>query len=114
MSRLFDASSGDLIAHDLRVAESHWSRGKGLMFRGRLAPGEALYIRPCGSIHMMFMFFAIDAVFVDKDLKVTKVARSLRPWIGLAFGGRGAKGVIEMARRAAGAIEAGDQLAIED
>ena len=95
-------------------AESALSRFRGLMFRGRLEPGEALYIRPCGSIHMMFMFFAIDAVFVDEELRVTKVARGVKPWIGISFGGRGSKSVIELARGAADGIRAGDQLAIAD
>ena len=58
------------------------------------------------------MFFPIDAVFYDDDLCVTKVSRHMRPWIGLAFGGRGAKGVVELPAGAAAAVEAGHQLAI--
>lgn len=81
------------------------------MLAARLAPGAGLDIRPCGSIHMMFMRFALDAVFYDKDDRVTKVARNVRPWIGLAFGGKGAKGVLELPAGSVGDVEAGDVLA---
>jgi len=66
------------------------------MLRRRLDEGTGLVIEPCGSIHMMFMRFPIDAVFYDRELRVTKVAHHLRPWVGIAFGGRGARGVIEL------------------
>jgi uncharacterized membrane protein (UPF0127 family) len=59
---------------------------------------------------MMFMRFAIDAIFFDKDQRVTKVARNVRPWVGIAFGGRGAKGVIELRAGAANGISRGDAL----
>ncbi len=80
------------------------------MLRSTPAPGEALDIRGDSSIHMMFMRFPIDAVFYDADLNVTKVARHMRPWTGLAFGGRGTKGVIELASGAAEGVEPGHQL----
>jgi uncharacterized membrane protein (UPF0127 family) len=83
------------------------------MFRKALAPGEGLVIHPCGSIHMMFMRFPIDAVFYDDHGSVTKVARSLRRWTGLAFGGRGAKGVIELPAGAAQGIAPGNRLEFE-
>lgn len=62
---------------------------------------------------MMFMRFAIDAVFFDRDLRVTRVHRKARPWVGLAFGGRGAYGVIELPVGAASGVEPGDQLAFD-
>ena len=33
-----------------------------------LEPDEGMLFRPAGSIHMLFMRFAIDAVFCDRDL----------------------------------------------
>lgn len=102
--------SGNVVADRAARATSHWQRFRGLMLRSGLQPGEALVIEPCGSIHMMFMRFRIDAVFYDKDGRVTKVARGVRPWIGLAFGGRGAKGVIEMRPGDAIGLQPGDEL----
>ena len=70
-------------------------------------------LRPCGSIHMMFMLLPIDAVFFDRDPRVTRVSRHVRPWVGLAFGGRGAKGVVELPVGAANGVKPGHQLALE-
>jgi uncharacterized membrane protein (UPF0127 family) len=97
-----------LVASAVKDAHGIFSRTRGLMFRRSLGPGEGLDIRPCGSIHMMFMFFPIDAVFYDREFRVTKVSRNLRPWIGLAFGGQGARGVVELPVGAAAGVEKGD------
>lgn len=91
-----------------------WTRFRGLMLRSRLEPGEALAIEPCASIHMFFMRFSIDAVFYDRNRKVTKVRRRVRPWIGLAFGGPGARGVVELASGAAAEIVPGDTLVFNE
>jgi uncharacterized membrane protein (UPF0127 family) len=106
--------TGEPLVEDLRRATSAWARFRGLMLAAPLPPGGGLEIRPCGSIHMMFMRFAIDAVFFDEQLRVTKVGHRVRPWIGLAFGGRGAKGVLELPAGAAANAERGDQLLFTD
>lgn len=80
---------------NVRVADSFLTRFSGLMLRGRLARGRGLLIAPCASIHMCFMRFAIDAVFIDRDYRVLKISRGLLPWIGLAWR-PGAWGVIEL------------------
>ena len=63
------------------------------------SPGEGMLFRPAGSIHMLFMRFAIDAIFCDGDLVVIDVARGLRPWRMASR--KGAKVVIEVAEGAA-------------
>ncbi len=110
MLAIYDASVSRALAHSATTATSAWARFRGLMLTGPLPTGGGLDIRPCGSIHMMFMRYPIDAVFYDADYRVTKVARRVRPWIGIAFGGRGAKGVIELPVGAADGVERGDQL----
>jgi uncharacterized membrane protein (UPF0127 family) len=84
------------------------------MFRRRLDHGEALVIDPCSSIHMMWMFMPLDAVFYNRQGVVTKVARGVRPWIGFATGGKGARSVIEMRAGDAAGVEPGHQLALEE
>ena len=111
MATVTNERTGRTIAENLAEADTFATRVRGLMFRSELGPGEGLRIEPCGSIHMMFMRFAIDAVFYDRDGRVTKVGRNVRPWIGVAFGGRGARGVIELANGAADDVEPGDTLA---
>jgi len=55
-------------------------RMKGLLGRRSLAEGEGIWLKPCNSIHMFFMGFAIDAVFLDGENRVVKVYPSLQPW----------------------------------
>ncbi len=110
MAVLRDLTTGETIADELDYARGVVSRTRGLMMRGKLKAGAGLAIHPCSSIHMMFMRFPIDAVFYDKEFRVTKVARGVREWTGLAFGGKSAKGVVELPVGAAASVEAGHQL----
>lgn len=79
----------------IELAASFWARFKGLMLRSRLPRERGLLIAPCSSIHMCFMRFSIDAVFIDKNYRVLKIKRRLYPWLGLAVC-CGAWGVIEL------------------
>jgi uncharacterized membrane protein (UPF0127 family) len=74
---------GSVVAQPLEVAKTFFARGLGLMFRSRLPENGGLLIYHCNGIHMMFMRFPIDAVFVDKRGVVVKLYRKLPPWIGL-------------------------------
>jgi uncharacterized membrane protein (UPF0127 family) len=67
---------------------------KGLLGRKSLPAGEGVLLRPAGSIHTMFMRFAIDAVFLDRDLRVVDVIPNLRPW--RVAGRRGVRAVLEL------------------
>ena len=69
------------------VADGFCSRLRGLMLRSPafLPMGTGLLITPCNSIHMMFMRFAIDVVYLDKDYQVVKVVEKLPPWLGLSL-----------------------------
>ena len=50
------------------------------MGRQDIAPGHGLWIEPCNSIHMFFMRFAIDVLFLDREGKVKRVLLTLKPW----------------------------------
>ncbi len=65
---------------DARRATSLWARSKGLLGRKSLEQGEGLLIDPCSGIHMFFMAFPIDAVFVDKQGTVVHLVLGIRPW----------------------------------
>ena len=88
------------------------ARLKGLLGRRSLASNEGIYLRPASSVHTFFMRFPIDAVFVDGEGRVLKVASGLRPW--RAAGCRGARAVLELSsgeseRRG---VRPGDQLVL--
>jgi hypothetical protein len=62
-----------------RLADTFWARFRGLIGSDPPPPGEGLLIRPCNSIHMFFMKFHIDAVFLDRDYNVVRLVRDLAP-----------------------------------
>lgn len=55
-------------------------RLKGLMFRIKPIQQEGILLHPCNSIHMFFMFFSIDVVFLDKDNKIIALKEYVKPW----------------------------------
>ncbi len=74
---------GTVVAQPLEVASNFIARGLGLMGRQRLPENGGLLIHDCNGIHMMFMRFPIDAVFVDKANVVLKTYERLLPWVGI-------------------------------
>jgi uncharacterized membrane protein (UPF0127 family) len=83
------------------TAGSLWGKFKGLMGRRDLPPGDGLWLPASNGIHMMFMRFPIDAVFVTKAdpagvRRVRSVHPSLAAWTGLVPLIRGADGVLEL------------------
>lgn len=55
-------------------------RMKGLLGRKELKQGAGILLLPCNSIHMWFMAFSIDAIFLNKSGKVVALYESIRPW----------------------------------
>jgi len=101
---------GRSICERCAVAATPLTRLKGLLGRAGLARGEGLVIRPAGAVHTCFMRFAIDVVFLDRQLRVLGVSPRLRPWRLSAR--RGARVVLELAAGESGrrGLRAGDRL----
>jgi uncharacterized membrane protein (UPF0127 family) len=109
-----EREDGSVVCQRCVVADSALTRMKGLLGRSGLDVGEGLLIRPASSIHMFFMRFAIDAVFLDRSLQVIAIAADLRPW-RIAWR-RGARSVLELpageaARRG---LRTGDRLVLAE
>ena len=85
---------GSIVCERCLLAETALTRMRGLLGRRNLPPGEGILLKPASSVHMAFMRFAIDAVFLDRELRVVKVAADLKPW--RAAGARGSKSVLEI------------------
>src|SRR5207244_12033973 len=94
------------------VADKPWSRMRGLLGRRALPSGEGILLRPAASVHMFFMRFAIDVVWLDRDLRVLDVTANLRPWRTTAR--RGARSALALAAGESErvGIRAGDRLAL--
>jgi uncharacterized membrane protein (UPF0127 family) len=94
------------LASDLEVAGSLWAKFMGLMGRPSLGEGAGLWLPDSNGIHMMFMRFPIDAVFLGKPGRagaaggdarpVISVHPALRAWTGLVPFVRGGNGVLEL------------------
>jgi uncharacterized protein len=103
-----NVSRGTALATRVETAGGLWGKFMGLMGRKALRADHALWLPDSNGIHMMFMRFPIDAVFLgrlqgDGTRPVLSVHRDLRPWTGLVPLIRGAKGVLEVP---AGTVEA--------
>ncbi|WP_424244476.1 hypothetical protein Dip510_001725 [Elusimicrobium posterum] len=73
-------NNGFILAENVDAAKTLKSRLKGLLGRSSIPAGYGLHIVPCNSIHMFFMRFAIDAVFISKEGKVMRIYENFKPW----------------------------------
>ncbi len=119
-ARARNLTRGSVLAADLESADSLWAKFMGLMGRPAIAPGGGLWLPDSNGIHMMFMRFAIDAVFVGKpDADGARPVRAVRErlpaWRGLVPFIRGAHGVLELpvGTIAASGTVVGDRIAID-
>jgi uncharacterized membrane protein (UPF0127 family) len=104
---------GAVVCDRCELADRAFARMRGLLGRSGLEPGGGMLLTPEPSVHMFFMRFPIDAVFLDRENKVVGVRHELRPW--RVAGARGAYATLELPAGAAAAagVEEGDVLVIE-
>lgn len=69
----------------LEVADNFWSRFCGLMLRKTVGKADGLLLRPCNSVHMCFMRFCLDIVYLDENAHILKIDYRLRPWTGMSW-----------------------------
>ena len=67
------------------IADSFFTRFSGLMFKNKLPSATGLLLAPCNSVHMCFMRFAIDVVYMDEEFNIIRIVKNLRPWIGISM-----------------------------
>jgi uncharacterized protein len=78
----FNQTRQAFLATDLAVADTHWSRLRGLLglassdFRN----GSGLWIVPCHGVHTLGMGFPIDVIYLDRSMTVIHVQSDLQPW----------------------------------
>ncbi|MBN2162925.1 MAG: DUF192 domain-containing protein [Pontiellaceae bacterium] len=110
MSRiLINEADGSTMVSNLEIATSTGARMRGLLGRSSLPHGTGLLLRPCGSIHMWFMRFPIDAAFLDREMRVLKICRNLKPW-ALGWAPRKTHCVLETAAGELADLKPGDRL----
>jgi len=117
-----NVSRDSLLAEHLEDGDSFWAKFMGLMGRASLPQGFGLWLPGENGIHMLFMRFPIDVVFVSAPAggsagrrRVLSIRRAVPPWRGVIWRVGGAKGVLELP---VGTIDSsgtvvGDEIAID-
>jgi uncharacterized membrane protein (UPF0127 family) len=107
-------AGGVVVCERCEIADRYFARMRGLLGRKGLEPGGGMLLTPESSVHMFFMHFPIDVVFLDREHKVVGVRHELGPW--QVAGARGAYAALELPAGAAAAagIGEGDALVFED
>ena len=108
LAQAINETRGTVLATEVELGLSLWARFMGLMGRAGLDSGRGLWLPGTNGIHMFFMRFPIDAVFMGKAgsdgaRRVLSTHRAVRPWVGIVPFVRGAHGVLELP---VGAIDA--------
>jgi uncharacterized protein len=83
--RAINQTKGTVLCERLEPANGIFEQSRGLLGRDHLEPGTGMLFQsgrltPFMWMHMFFMRFAIDIVFLDRANRVIKIDRNLRPW----------------------------------
>ncbi len=115
MAKLFSKNQQCLLLSDLKVADSFWARGRGLIGTVSLGPDQGMLIERCNSIHTFFMSFSIHCIFLDSQMKVRKVVKNVAPY-RLVWPVWGARCVVEVSQNSVicEQLSEGDQLYVEN
>jgi uncharacterized membrane protein (UPF0127 family) len=114
ITRVLNQTRGNVVCERTEVAGNPFTRMRGLLGRAGLDQGAGMLFRGESSIHSAFMRFEFDAIFMDRDLRVVKVAERIKPW--RALGAKGSANILELAGGEISrlGIAVGDQLAVSD
>jgi uncharacterized protein len=106
--------AGTIVCERCEVPRSSFARMRGLLGRSGLEPGTGMLIDSAPSVHMFFMRFPIDVVFLDRDRKVVGIRHGLRPW--RVAGARHAVAALELPAGAAAVagLKEGNVLVLDD
>lgn len=80
LKQAINVTRQSVVATEVRVADTYFTRLMGLMGKSGLPPQHGLWIQPCSDIHSCFMCFEFDAIFVDKQHKVLHLVERMKPW----------------------------------
>jgi uncharacterized membrane protein (UPF0127 family) len=111
--QIANLTRGSTLATHARRADSFAARAQGLMMTPPLPSEGGLVIEPCNSIHMFFMRYPLDIIFLSKDGEVVFMYRGIKPWrMGRMV--RGARLAIELPEGAIdrSGTQVGDRIAM--
>jgi uncharacterized membrane protein (UPF0127 family) len=80
MFKVTNTTRGTTVGSSIELADTSLKRMFGLLGKRGLDAGAGLWIKPSSGVHTVGMSFGIDVVGLDRDLKVIKLWRCLRPF----------------------------------
>lgn len=95
MMRIRNATTGEIVATDVKKATSWVERMAGFIPRRRVMRSEGLWFEDCFVIHTVGMQTKIDVVFLDKEQRVLRTICAVAK-NRLAIACRGAQCVVEL------------------
>ena len=113
------AETGEVVLPRARWCNSFWCHFRGLMLRRSLPDDEGLlfvYRRENiteTTIHMLFVFFAIGAVWLDSDGQVVD-AKLARPWRPVYAPAKPARYLIEARPALLECVKIGDRVTFDE
>ncbi len=117
--RAINRTRQTVLCERLETASSLAEQSRGLLGRSGLEPGSGMLfvsgrLAPFMWMHMFFMRFPIDIVFLDRNDRVLRINHRLKPWrvSSLVPGARKAL-EIEAGAAARSATAPGDQIVFE-
>lgn len=75
----WNATRGTALADRVHMADSWWTRLRGMMGRPEPTRDEGLLLDPCRAVHMYWMDYPLDVAFLDPDGRVVAVYHELAP-----------------------------------
>ncbi len=97
-----------------RICSTPKSQARGLMFSKKLKPNKSILIKFTKEknipIHMFFVFFPIDAVWINKNNKIVHIERNIKPFRPLINPSKQAVAILETTKNATKDLRIGDKL----
>lgn len=77
---IYNTTRQVVLAKEVQVAFSFWSRLKGLLGKRELPVGQGLLLKPCNAVHSYFMSFSIDVIFLDEEMAIVHIIEGMPPF----------------------------------
>lgn len=74
-----DLKKGSIVAEKVVIADSFFSRLKGLLGKKGMSDEEGLIIWPCSSVHTIGMKISIDVLFLSKENEIVYLIENMAP-----------------------------------
>ncbi len=114
MIKIIRKNTSETIIEKVKIANTIKDKTLGLMFKKEMSGYDGLLILNCNAIHTHFMRFNLDAVFLDKENKVVKIIRNIKPWRFTKFYWKANKVLESQAGSITDSLKEGDELGVVD